>query len=73
MTQEASRPSGDCGGLGCIYDARRGRILKMKEAPLEGALSLNPRTLSPRCKRVLARYLSVESQAGTVAGRGEGV
>lgn len=41
----------------------------MKEAPLEGALCLNPRTLSPRCKRVLARYLSVESQAGRVAGR----
>lgn len=69
MTQEASRPSGDSGGMGCIYDARRGRILKMKEAPLEGALSLNPRTLSPRCKRVLARYLSVESQAGRVAWR----
>lgn len=57
-------------GWGRIYDARRGRIVKMKEAPLEGALSLNPRTLSPRCKRVLARYLSVESQAGRVRREG---
>lgn len=68
-----SRPSGASDGLGRIYGARRGRILEMKEAPLEGALCLNPRTLSPRCKRVLARYLSVESQAGRVAGgRGRG-
>lgn len=61
-------PSVDSDGLGCIYALGRGRILKMKEAPLEGALCLNPRTLSARCKRVLARYPSVESQAGRVAG-----
>lgn len=42
---------------------------EMKEAALEGALRLNPWTLSERCKRVLARYLSVESQAGRVAAR----
>lgn len=39
---------------------------EMEAAPLEG-LGLNPWTLSLRWKRVLARYLSAESQAGRAA------
>lgn len=53
---------------GCIYDASQAGCWN-ERGTTRGALRLNPWTLSLRCKRVLARYLSVESQAGRVAAR----
>lgn len=51
-----------------IYDASQTGYWN-ERGTTRGALCLNPWTLSLRCKRVLARYLSVESHAGRVAGR----
>lgn len=53
---------------GYIYDASQDGYWN-ERGTTRGALCLNPWTLSLCCKRVLARYLSVESQAGRVAGR----
>lgn len=51
----------------CIHDASQTGYSN-ERGLTRGALSLNPWTLSLHCKRVLARYLAVESQAGRVAG-----
>lgn len=52
----------------CIYDASQAEYWN-ERGTTRGALCLNPWTLSLHYKRVLARYLAVESQPGRVAGR----
>lgn len=58
-----------CDWLGCIYDASQAKYWN-ERGTTPGALCLNPWTLSLHCKQVLARYLAVESQAGSDAERG---
>lgn len=52
----------------CIYDASQAGCWN-ERGTTRGALCLNPWTLSLHYKRVLARYLAVESQPGRVAVR----
>ncbi|PWA15277.1 hypothetical protein CCH79_00008588 [Gambusia affinis] len=58
-------PSNDCMRAVCATLARYWN----EKGTTQGALCLNPRTLSLHCKQVLARYLAVERQAARVEGR----